>query len=132
MNIFTIQKKFSIILQKEVLIIEFLAVSAYFLGLLPCFQLFCAGARTAEWMIIMSKERSLKESIYDKILESILNYEFKPNQILTEKDLVQRYGCSKSPVREALISLCTDSVLRNIPRCGYEVIRLTKIGRAHV
>ncbi|MEA5010292.1 MAG: GntR family transcriptional regulator [Angelakisella sp.] len=73
----------------------------------------------------MSSERSLKESIYDKILEGILNYEYKPNQILTEKDLVQRYGCSKSPVREALISLCNDGVLRNIPRCGYEVIRLT-------
>ncbi len=71
------------------------------------------------------QERSLKQTIYDKILEGILNYEYKPHQILTEKDLVVTYGCSKSPVREALISLCDDGVLRNIPRCGYEVIRLT-------
>ncbi len=69
--------------------------------------------------------QSLKQTIYDKILEAILNYEFKPHQILTEKDLVKAYGCSKSPVREALISLCDDGVLRNLPRCGYEVVRLT-------
>ena len=73
----------------------------------------------------MANDRSLKDNIYDRILEGILNYEYKPNQILTEKELVAKYGCSKSPVREALISLCNDGVLRNIPRCGYEVIRLT-------
>lgn len=76
-------------------------------------------------MTNMPNDRSLKDSIYDLILEGILNYEYKPNQILTEKELVAKYGCSKSPVREALISLCNDGVLRNIPRCGYEVIRLT-------
>ncbi len=73
----------------------------------------------------MSNDRSLKDNIYDYILEGILSYEYKPNQILNEKELVLKYGCSKSPVREALISLCNDGVLRNIPRCGYEVIRLT-------
>ena len=73
----------------------------------------------------MSDNRNLKETICQCILNSILNYEYKPNQILTEKELVAKYGCSKSPVREALVSLCNDGVLRNIPRCGYEVIRLT-------
>lgn len=73
----------------------------------------------------MSDSRNLKDSIYKCILDGILNDEYKPNQILTEKELVLKYGCSKSPVREALVSLCNDGVLRNIPRCGYEVIRLT-------
>lgn len=70
-------------------------------------------------------EKSLKDTIYDRVLEGIFNYDYKPNQILTEQDLVNRYGCSKAPVREALISLCNDGVLRNIPRCGYEVVRIT-------
>lgn len=69
---------------------------------------------------------SLKDKIQNLIMESIFASEFKPQQILTEKTLIDRYGCSKSPVREALVSLCSDGVLRNIPRCGYEVIRLTK------
>lgn len=72
------------------------------------------------------ENKSLKSQIQNQILESIFSSEFKPQQILTEKALIERYGCSKSPVREALVSLCSDEVLRNIPRCGYEVIRLTK------
>lgn len=72
------------------------------------------------------ENKSLKDKIQNQILESIFASEFKPQQILTEKALIDRYGCSKSPVREALVSLCSDGVLRNIPRCGYEVIRLTR------
>lgn len=73
----------------------------------------------------MAGALSLKESIYNAILEDIFTNEYKPNQILNEKSLVEKYGCSKSPVREALVSLCNDHVLRNIPRYGYEVVKLT-------
>jgi len=67
----------------------------------------------------------LKKSVYNHIMEDILSYEFRPNDILNEKDLVERYGCSKSPVREALLTLCNEGVLRSIPRYGYEVVRIT-------
>lgn len=74
----------------------------------------------------MQKEQSLKSRIYNAILEGIFSDEYKPNQILNEKQLVEKYGCSKSPVRDALITLCNEGILRSIPRYGYEVIRLTK------
>jgi len=74
----------------------------------------------------MKSDTTLKDSIYNLVLESIFTNEFRPNQIINEKDLVARYGCSKSPVREGLLSLCKDNVLRSIPRCGYEVVRLTR------
>ena len=73
----------------------------------------------------MKGKDSLKDAIYNAILESIISQEYRPNQVLKEKTLVEKYGCSKSPVREALVSLCNDNVLRNIPRYGYEVVRLT-------
>ena len=69
---------------------------------------------------------SLKDAMYKAILQDILSYEYKPNDILNEKALVEKYGCSKSPVREALLELCADNVLRSIPRYGYEVIRVTR------
>lgn len=72
------------------------------------------------------RDGSLKDEIYHAVLEGILNCEYKPGQVLNEKELVARFGCSKSPVREALVSLCNDNVLRNIPRYGYEIIRLTR------
>ena len=74
----------------------------------------------------MNNPVSLKDSIYKSILQDILSYEYKPNDILNEKALVEKYGCSKSPVREALLELCADNVLRSIPRYGYEVIRVTR------
>ena len=69
-------------------------------------------------------KESLKTQIYNAILDHIFSGEFKPGQILNEKELVEKFGCSKAPVREALIALCSDNVLRSFPRYGYEIIRL--------
>lgn len=75
----------------------------------------------------MKKEKgSLKSIVYRQTLNDIIKGEYKANQIINEQELVEKFGFSKSPVREALISLCNEGVLRNIPRYGYEVIRLTK------
>ena len=57
-------------------------------------------------------KESLKTQIYNAILDHIFSGEFKPGQILNEKELVEKFGCSKAPVREALIALCSDNVLR--------------------
>ncbi len=72
------------------------------------------------------QNQSLKEQIYQTVLESIFDYDYKAGDIITEGDLIARCGCSKSPVREAMVALCNDNVLRNIPRYGYEVVRLTR------
>lgn len=74
----------------------------------------------------MKSETSLKDIVYNSILEDIFSMEYRPGEILNEKKLIEKYNCSKSPVREALLALCTDNVLRSIPRYGYEVIRITK------
>ena len=58
-------------------------------------------------------------------LDDILALEYLPGQILNEKDMIEKFSCSKAPVREALQALCIDGVLRSIPRYGYEVVRLT-------
>lgn len=71
------------------------------------------------------KKKYLKDIVYDAIMEDIYAGVHKPGDILNEGTLVAKYRCSKSPVREALIALCENHVLRNIPRYGYEVTRLT-------
>ncbi|MBQ9973119.1 MAG: GntR family transcriptional regulator [Firmicutes bacterium] len=73
----------------------------------------------------MKNETSLKDTIYSAILDDILALEYLPGQILNEKDMIEKFSCSKAPVREALQALCIDGVLRSIPRYGYEVVRLT-------
>lgn len=73
-----------------------------------------------------SSGKTLKEQIYDAIFEDVVKGKYLSGDILREKDLVERYKASKSPVREALVQLCGEGILLNRPRYGYEVIRLTK------
>ena len=73
----------------------------------------------------MEKRKSLKTAIYEAILTGIYQDKYKPEAILTERELVDAFGVSKAPIREALLTLCNEGVLKNIPRLGYEVVKLT-------
>lgn len=70
----------------------------------------------------MKTSKSLKEQIYEQIIDGIVSGEYKGGQILNEQELVQRYNVSKSPVREALTILSSEGILTSIPRYGYQVI----------
>lgn len=69
---------------------------------------------------------SLKEQVYNSILQDIIQGVYSQEDILSERALIEKYGVSKSPVRDALIELCNERVLRSIPRYGYEIVRLTE------
>lgn len=74
---------------------------------------------------MVKDSQSLKDAVYNSIIEDILNLEYVPGDIINEKSLVEKYNCSKSPVRDALQVLCSEYVLRALPRYGYEVVRIT-------
>ena len=71
------------------------------------------------------KAGSLKQYVYQQIIESLCSGGFSQDTILTERQIVAHYGVSKAPVREALIQLCYEDVLRSIPRCGYQIVPIT-------
>ena len=75
--------------------------------------------------LITSKKATLKDHAYQQIIEMICNGKIQTGEIVTEKQLIEHFGFSKSPVREALIQLCHDGVLHSIPRCGYQVIQIS-------
>lgn len=70
-------------------------------------------------------KENLKEKVYQGIYDDVTNGIYKQNDILTESRLIEQYNVSKSPVREALIELCKDGILKNIPRMGYQVMPVT-------
>lgn len=74
----------------------------------------------------MKKNKSLKLIVYQSILSEIIKGEYQAKQIINEQELVEKFGVSKSPIREALVTLCSEGVLKNIPRYGYEVVQLSK------
>ena len=72
------------------------------------------------------KKESLTDRIHDSILEMIIKNPSDEEQVLNEKRLMELFGVIKAPVREALIKLCSEGVLRNVPRFGYMVIRMNE------
>lgn len=74
----------------------------------------------------MKQQESLKDIVYHAVLNGILSGEYKPNQIINEQELVHKFGYSKTPIREALVALCNEGILRSFPRFGYQIISLSK------
>lgn len=67
-----------------------------------------------------------KEQIYTQVLNDIIEGVYKQSEILNEKQLIEKYGVSKSPVRDALIELCKEGVLYSHPRYGYEIVTVNE------
>ena len=74
----------------------------------------------------MEKGGTLKQQVYASMLQDIIQGVYQSTDIISEKQLIEKYGVSKSPVRDALIELCNENILRSIPRYGYEIVRLTE------
>lgn len=71
------------------------------------------------------RSRSLKDQVYQGILNDILDGIYQPNTIINEKQLIEKYQVSKTPIREALVQLCSEGILNNIPRFGYQISMIT-------
>ena len=69
----------------------------------------------------MSGNIKLKDQIYENILNEIIDGNYRQNDIITERELIEKYGVSKSPVREALVELCNEKILESRPRMGYQI-----------
>lgn len=70
--------------------------------------------------------KSVSQQVYESILNDIFDTQYRPGHILTERTLIEEYGCSKTTVREALVTLCQKKIIRSIPRCGYEILRVER------
>ena len=73
-----------------------------------------------------------KKRAYDRILQDIISGAFQDEPVLNERRLIERYSIGKTPIRDALVQLCGERVLRVIPRYGYEILQLTEQDIANV
>lgn len=74
----------------------------------------------ALWM----KNASLGERIANELRLRILESDIKPGEILSENQIAQQYGTSRSPVRDALKALSNDGLVR-LERMGVVVLGLS-------
>lgn len=62
-----------------------------------------------------------KNFVYQEVFADIVRRKYGSDSIITEKQLISKYGMSKSPVREALLQLCADDIIESLPRIGYRI-----------
>lgn len=77
-------------------------------------------------MLMATKKETLKSQVYRKILTMILQNDFEADSLIVESQLTKMFNVSRAPVREALIELCQENILKNIPRAGYQVVRISE------
>ena len=67
-------------------------------------------------MVKTANSVTLKDKVFQAILDDITNGKYTNGRIITEKYLISKYKVSRSPIREALTQLTADGILLSIPR----------------
>ncbi|ADU67169.1 GntR family transcriptional regulator [Desulfurispirillum indicum] len=73
----------------------------------------------------MEYGKSLKDTIADSIREDIILCTLKPGERLVEPKLSERFGISRTPIREAFRQLEGEGFIKIIPRKGAIVTEIT-------
>ena len=71
------------------------------------------------------QKSSLAAQAYRVIYEKIITMDFEPGRYLDEKQLVTQLGIGRTPIREALVRLTSESLVQNQPNKGFIVSPLT-------
>lgn len=64
------------------------------------------------------------QNIFDIILNRIINLEYEPGRLLSEKQLIEEFGVSRTPIREALLKLSEKGFVELVPRVGTYVTQI--------
>lgn len=68
---------------------------------------------------------SIGEKVYLELKKSILELNRKPGEVVNIKDLCEQYGVSRSPVRDALIKLEKEGLIKSLPQSGTIVSKIS-------
>jgi GntR family transcriptional regulator, rspAB operon transcriptional repressor len=74
--------------------------------------------------IAVSRGPSVRAQVYLLIRDAIVSLQLVPGQALSENELADQYGVSRTPVREALIRLADDGLVEVVPQLGTYVSRI--------
>jgi len=66
----------------------------------------------------MVARAAISPQIYERLRRAITTLELAPSESVSEKDLAQKLGVSRTPVREALIRLADEGLIDVLPQRG--------------
>jgi len=76
-------------------------------------------------MTKISKARDISYTVYEQVRDAIHNGEFKVGDRVTEVALAEKFGVSRTPIRDAISKLEADGLLTNVPRRGLIITDLS-------
>lgn len=74
----------------------------------------------------IERHQTLREKILETIRDAILKGQLKPGEKVAEPELAERFGISRTPIREAFRQLESEGYLTVIPRKGAVVTSLSE------
>ena len=74
---------------------------------------------------VIERSDSVRQRVHDEILRLVVRGTLPPGSNITERKLSSQLGVSRTPVREALVSLEQDGLIYTDPIRGFFVQRLT-------
>lgn len=75
---------------------------------------------------MIERHQTLREKILETIRDAILKGDLKPGEKVAEPELAERFGISRTPIREAFRQLESEGYLTVIPRKGAVVAALSE------
>lgn len=63
----------------------------------------------------------LSEQVYRQLKKDLMDDKYPLDEMIIEQDLVERYGASRTPVREAATRLVHEGYLKKYPKKGYTI-----------
>ena len=76
--------------------------------------------------------RQLKDVVYARLRQQIIDFEYRPGDPLKEAELARRLGVSKTPIREALLRLHEDRLVHIAPYKGAVVAGYSREDLMHI
>lgn len=64
------------------------------------------------------------QNIFDIILNRIINLDYEPGRLISEKQLIEEFSVSRTPIREALLKLSEKGFVELVPRVGTYVTQI--------
>jgi DNA-binding GntR family transcriptional regulator len=80
--------------------------------------------RLARPAAMLRRGATISSSIYRQLRSEIVSMARRPGEPISEKDIAQQYGVSRTPVREALLRLADEELVDIFPQSGTFVSRI--------
>lgn len=74
--------------------------------------------------MIIEKSKSMREKVYDRLKEMIINEELKPGERIIEVEFSEKFKVSRTPLREAIRMLELEGLLEDSGGNGMEVKKI--------